>query len=381
MSLLEQLGPELRFLASLRGKPSIPAGMSSERLWPLIARHQLETWLEPVISAWESEGIDAQAVSEFRAKNRSMAMRNLHLAGEMLRLLGRLRVKKITAIAYKGPTLEALVHGKLGCRKIQDLDFILPQADIAQAREMLGEDGYRVSLDLAPAQQETYAAQLGEVALYRPQDQMLVELHSQLAPTAFYFPLAFQAIACRLGTVAISGHEVPTLGREDLLLVLCAHHAKHGWTCLRWLYEVAGVLDGGALRDWDVLVARARELRSVRLLLLGIYLVEQILGYPVPAQVLREIQSDRALPSLAEEVVRLWTRPEGEQRQGLRLFLFHIKLRESFADGLRYAAFTAFAPNVADWQALRLPAGFAFLYYPFRMLRLAWKYATASRRK
>ena len=378
MNLRQDLNPDLLFLTALQQQPAVDHGASWDKVCDLASRHQLETWLNPHVARAKDAGVRSNSIEQLSISCRGAAQHNLQLAGEMLRLVARFSENGIHAVPFKGPCLEALVHGKLGCRPMQDLDFFVPHAHLAKASAILREDGYLLALELPAGRVESYTRQLRQIPFQRPRDGVAVDLHHELMPRAFHFPLSFESVASRLAPVDVCGRPVQTLDRTDLLLVLCAHHAKHGWEHLRWLYEIVAVIAKRSEFDWDKLFQRATELRALRILSLGLYLGSEVLRCPLPSDVLTRIRSDPVVVKLAREVVRPWADPSQGRRSGIRLFRFHVMLREHIPDGIRYANALMFAPTVADWRSLPLPQALSFLYYPWRQVRLLWKYATRA---
>jgi hypothetical protein len=53
---------------------------------------------------------------------------------------------------------------------------------------------------------------------------------------------------------------------------------------------------------------------------------------------------------------------------------FILPLLESFGDKARYVRGMLFAPTEAEYRTLQLPPVFQWLYYPYRLARLALKH-------
>ena len=61
----------------------------------------------------------------------------------------------------------------------------------------------------------------------------------------------------RATLVDLDGRKVKTLSPEDLLLVVCIHAAKHAWTRLCWLRDIAAVRQQQL--NWDLVLERGGE--------------------------------------------------------------------------------------------------------------------------
>ncbi|PYN52240.1 MAG: hypothetical protein DMD94_23260 [Candidatus Rokuibacteriota bacterium] len=68
--------------------------------------------------------------------------------------------------------------------------------------------------------------------------ETLIELHWRFGPAWFRFPVDLRGLSPRLTRIAVPGLDLPMLGQEDNLLVLCAHGTRHLWARLEWVYLV-----------------------------------------------------------------------------------------------------------------------------------------------
>ncbi len=302
------------------------------------------------------------------------ARRNLFLTAELLKLLRLFSANGLRTLPFKGPTLAAFAYGSLALRRFIDLDFLFPPADLPKANEILVANGYRHGLPLPPEQIEAYLESIGQMPFIRGDRACMVELHSRIMPRDFYFPLGLERLWPRLRSLSINGADVPALSSEDLLLVLCAHGAKHWWARLGWICDVAELLRVKKSMNWQEVEEEARYLHCERILLLGILLAHDLLQAPAPTRLIRRARSTSAVLALARQVSRRITSEPGRQLSGLQGALFQFRARERPQDGIRYAISLALTPTRADWTSVRLPTAFPFLYYLFRPLRLFSRY-------
>jgi hypothetical protein len=319
---------------------------------------------------WQS--VPAAVRDSLRDDFQRNAALNLARTGELIRLLGRFRERGIPALPFKGPTLAAYAYGSLSLRQFSDLDLLLRPDDLDASQDLLLSDGYEPQLDLPPARRAEYLRAVGQAPYFRQHDRSLVELHARLTPRRFHFPLGLEELWGRREVLALLGSEVPTLGAEDLLLVLSAHGAKHLFGCLSWISDLAALLLSHPGLDLALALDRARRLRAERMVLLGLRLAYDLLRQAAPEVVERRLCADRTAGDLAAGVWRALT--AGAAPSGFSDAVFHLRVRESRGDGLAYSLSLALQPIVADWQLLALPPGASFLYYWLRPLRLAGKY-------
>jgi hypothetical protein len=264
------------------------------------------------------------------------AQRNLLLGGTLLRLLGLLARHDIPAIPYKGPVLAMAVYGNLALRQFGDLDILVRQQDVERAKDLLLAQGYRWweqrPLTLLPRQRKVYE-------LISADGQVLVELHWAITSSTFYFPLNPARLWERLETVVLLETPVRTLTSEYLLLILCVHGAKHHWHRLAWICDTATLLHVSAEINWEYLLEQADRLGCRRMLLLGVFLAQTLLGKSLSEPLQHRLDADVTIPSLTQEVqARLFS----DARRPLAAIdrpLFYLHLRERLRDRLRCSGY------------------------------------------
>jgi hypothetical protein len=164
--------------------------------------------------------------------------------------------------------------------------------------------------------------------LFNEEGQVLVELHWAVASSTFYFPLDPAALWEHLETVVLLNTPVRTLRREHLLLILCAHGAKHHWDRLAWVCDIAMLLHVCADINWQHLLEHADRSGSRRMLLLGIFLAHTLLGVSLPDNLQQPLRTDPAIPTLAAEVqARLFTKAS-QPLSAVDRPLFYLRLRD-----------------------------------------------------
>ena len=215
----------------------------------------------------------------------------------------------IEAVPYKGPVLAACMYGNLALRQFVDLDIIVRRRDVFRASDVLQSVGYRPNFPLTRAQEAGYLRSRYAVELERDDGYFAVELHWEVAPRYFAFPLDTERLWARLDQVSMYDTTVRTLAPEDLLLMLCAHGAKHLWEKLGWICDIAELVRTHRGMDWDRVAAQARELRSERILGLGLLLASDLLGADVPSRPWAEHAPIRSCGRSGSRCVTSFTRP------------------------------------------------------------------------
>lgn len=301
---------------------------------------------------------------------RDVALRNLAATGALLELMQLFATRGIRAVPYKGPTLAVSVYGNVALRQFNDLDLLLCEQDIFPARDLLIARGYRPLFSLTPAQEAAHLRSIGQLPLKHPDRNVQVDLHAKIMPRWFPFSINLEYWEGRLETLSLGGQEVPVLAREDLLLVLCVHGAKHLWAGLDWIRDVAELIRVYPDMNWERVLRQAKEMHSVRMVLLGVFLASAVLGAILPEKVRSLASSDSAIPALVRDVTERLFRDNRGVPGIAESLAFYFKVLDRPRDRLRSCLHLALVPTVADWQLLSLPPVFSFLYYLIRPSRL-----------
>src|SRR5262249_22989147 len=155
----------------------------------------------------------------------------------------------IPAVPFKGPALAASAYGNLALREFADLDILLLERDVPRARDLLLAWGYGPRVD-----ETDY-----DILVYNESQGIGVELHWKFAQR-YHLPPDPGAFWGRLEGASLCGRPVRAFSAVDLLLILCAHGAKHGWERLAWVCDVARHLAARGDLDWAEALGRARAL-------------------------------------------------------------------------------------------------------------------------
>jgi hypothetical protein len=232
-----------------------------------------------------------------RARFYEVSARNYHLACNLLDLTSLLEAHHIPVLAYKGPAVAMAIYGDLALRQYEDLDLVIRQEHLSKTLELTTQRGFRivpyssrcgfhfVPYDIRP-ENPRHLAKYHVVTLKAPDNTFFVDLHWQLAnDDGRAFCPAIEKVWDRAERLQLPQGSVSTFCREDLLLALCYHGAKHRWSRLKWLLDVAELLRKAEILDWS----RIQEMTADPPLVgvstaLAILLARDLLGLTVPPQ-------------------------------------------------------------------------------------------------
>ena len=206
------------------------------------------------------------------------------LSTELLRIYEIFEKKGVPLIPYKGPVWSCLAFGSPTRRRFDDLDFFVPQEDIAGATALLESAGFASKFEIVDVLTASPTNVPGQYPFSREVTRTQLELHTERTLRYFPIPLNFNKMSRRLITMDLCGRTLRTFSIEDTLMMLCVHGAKHLWDRLLWILDVAQLITIQEV-DWSLLSQIAAKLQSTRVLLLGLHLAHDLFDAPLPEKI------------------------------------------------------------------------------------------------
>ena len=310
-------------------------------------RHGVMPLLYRSLNTACAEAVPKVFLEQLRAAFYANAAHNALLTKELLKLLRLLEMHGMPALPFKGPVLAASIYGNLALRQFGDLDILIREQDAERAREILLSNGYRRFTQISAAHAAAFHRARKVYELVRQDEKVLVELHWAITSWTFFFPLNPEHLWERLETGSFEDTPVRTLPPEDLLLILCVHGAKHYWSKLGWICDVAELLRAHPGLKWTALLLQAKQLGGRRILFLGLFLAHVLLDAGLPEEVWKEINADPVVPRLAAKVQTRLFAQNHAQPSAVNDAAFYLSLRERIRERVPCAVYLAY---------LRLPA-------------------------
>jgi hypothetical protein len=214
-------------------------------------------------------------IEQRRAVERLWGARRVETLTAVLR---RLEAEEIPVLPLKGPVLGERLYGDPLVRLSQDLDLLVPFAQVRPALAALEALGYRGEGGPAMRYHRRYHH---HHRLDRPGGP-LVELHFRLY-VGFGRTIAAEPFLQRAGRYRTqSGGSCLILAPEDELLYLAIHAAGHACDRLGWLYDLKTFLACHPRLDWGTIAARARSHRVAVALGFALRVLRRRLGVEGP---------------------------------------------------------------------------------------------------
>jgi hypothetical protein len=194
------------------------------------------------------------------------------------------------------------------------------------------------------------------------------------------FRVEVDDVMSRLQSVCLAGTIVETFSAEDSMLYQSMHGAKHLWRRLEWITALAETLRSSPEINWEVLLDRATRAHAIRMLGLGLRLVEQFSDVLIPSHVLKTLDADGSMQRMSQNIREQLFTTYGAA-DSTETNLYNLRIMDRKRDALISTLRAIFVPTIPDWQTLSLPASLHSLYYALRPLRLSKAYGGSLLRR
>jgi hypothetical protein len=308
--------------------------------------------------------------------------RAFHYTAEAVHLSKLFAQHQLTMVPLKGLVLSQRIFGNVGMRHSEDLDIWIDPNQFQQVEQILERAGYKRSypaFQLSPKQQQVFLEIAHHCHYEHPERQVWIELHWR--PYAEdLLPATYSAeMLRRTQPVHVGGHSFNCLADGDLLLYLCLHVAKHQWSRLKWLCDIAALLSTDLAIDWATWQQEIIALGMAHLVAQSLLLAQAFFAAPLPTQLNLLFQKIKSTDQVVADYALFLTTYDDKYMIGGELNLFKFKravssltLHQDFIR--RCAEFRRLWLVVDDWQVVRLPDSLFGLYYVLRPFLWLWRY-------
>lgn len=305
------------------------------------------------------------------------ARRSLWFAGELFSILETLSAAGVLAVPYKGPTLAAIAQGDLVLRQFHDLDILIARKDWPQCKQALHRAGFDPKLALTAREEQAYLKSACDFTFHHGPLKNVLEIHWDIVPNFFSVDIPMEPMLARAKPVELCGRAVLSLAPEDLLLCLMVHGAKHAWSRLCWLSDLAYLIQRVPI-DWNTVFRRAESWRTARITRIGLFLTRWILGIELPQSVEAWMQKDVKTSVLARTLTHNLFRDAKILTESLGYFTLFAKQRENALDRMRLFARLATTSTLSEWRSVPLPEPLFPLYGVVRAWRLGQRFVRGA---
>lgn len=277
-------------------------------------------------------------------------------AEQLKHLLQQFAQQGIETLPLKGPVLAETLYGDVALRSYVDLDLLVRRDDYERAAALLLDLGFT-------------AGMVNEYNGGFRYDGTKVELHFEVVPPrAFRFDV--NAIWSRSRRDHFRGKPIRVMCDQDLVLFLCAHGLKHGFSRLIWILDLARALRSVGHRGAKELMQRAEEQDMELWLPIGCEVVRAMFPQELPQAI------DAVIAESPEAAKRAHNAAATLISKGLEEVvtdhgIFYLQTEEGLIRRWRYRL-SFLAPTDQDYQWAerhRINRGLMPILRPLRLLR------------
>ncbi|MFS0596008.1 nucleotidyltransferase family protein [Peribacillus frigoritolerans] len=374
---LSSLSKELRLLLEiLKTEEYESLGLDKKELYKdinwgrflkLAWHHRVYPFIYSKLKKVSDNRIPPYVIQTLYKEFKKNTLKMLLLSGEMEQVGKLFTENQIRLLYLKGPVIADDIYGDISLRTSKDLDILISITDLKRAEELLLSTGYEK--EVFPYVLNELKWRSHHVIYFHPEKNIQIEIHWRLQSLPMKEP-KFNELWERRRVSTLTSYPVYFLGKEDLLLFLISHGARHGWFRLRWLLDIDQMLRKGLkLDDVYPLISKYQNRK----------LVGQAL---ILTSVLLKTHMNKDWESLTEE---------NDSKKIAKNALYFIKGTESletimsskyykhYSLSLKsnlqklFLFLILFYPSSADLMTLRVPKPFHFLYFPLRPFLVVWR--------
>ena len=181
----------------------------------------------------QQNDVPADVLERLEHRCSAIAERNRFLFEELLGLLALFEANDIPAVPFKGPALAMALHGDVALRQFGDLDLFIPADRVARAKKVLLAHGCRFRHSSEDGVLAEYEGHYGCVE---------IDLQWAFAPKWKAFPIDIEQFWAHVEHVSMGSADVLQPSPGDQLRILSAHAAKHCWSKLGWIIDMAAFI-------------------------------------------------------------------------------------------------------------------------------------------
>jgi hypothetical protein len=293
----------------------------------------------------------------------AITVANLRHAAEESRLFHAFEASGIELVFVKGTTGAVLAYQSLAIKTAWDIDLLVARADVDRASALLTGLGYEQRAPdpaLSEAEFRRWSRHSKEMLWISPTLGIAVELHMALVDN----PELLSTIGMESPRQMVRHGDalnLPTLATEELFAFMCVHGTIHLWARLKWLADVAALIESNNL-DREKLYRSSLALGAGRCGALALLLCNRFFGTALPMRLMAELRTDQAVALLERNTLaamaRCETLADGAEdaltlvRAMAVLFFAKPSLRYFLAE-LRFRMFFPYSPqHLSVWLPL-----------------------------
>ncbi|HBX22975.1 MAG TPA: hypothetical protein DEF34_05000 [Desulfotomaculum sp.] len=384
----EQISPELwLMLASAGGdinkaQSLLQQPVNWDWLLKLADHHRVYPLVYKTLNQLNNPAIPQHVLDLLQQKCWQNAILAINMSQETIRMAKCFESHGILAIVLKGAPLAWRLYGDITIRPSSDIDILVPFEELEKAISILETEGYTEKQNLTSRQLQIYLKTNKRNSYHltyrHNKTNICLELHWKISSAGFHS--LFTPTENIIRKIKVEGSSLPVLLEEEWLLYLILHGAKHGWSYLRWLVDIAEFTQKKGL-DWNKISFLAKNFGLESILHQSLILANRFLATPIPLDISSKVNNDRSAWRLAYSAMDLCLSTAdseilGDKKQRLKYLQnnYYSLLWPGWKNRNRFNYVSKiFKPTLYEIKLISLPNRVYVLYYFIRPCYWVWR--------
>ncbi len=298
---------------------------------------------------------------------------SLNFAIHAIRMYQKFEEHDIKHCFFKGPLLSLELYQDVGYRNFRDLDLLVNLKDVEKAKliiEELGFDCIYPRIQLSAKQQRANYKLSHHYHFIHPAQITQVELHWNITNPKSFYEKKTEDIINNSRKISVSNYSLPYLSKINNLVYLAAHGSIHQWYRLFWLKDFSVLIANTSRKDINKAYELSKQLHLEKCFLQACSLSE--LFYKTETSILK---SRKVKPGLLKTAIKSIKTTDLSQKGvtgKIQLVLYRLRMKPTFR--YHFELLYRLRTHLSDWEIIRLPDAFFFLYYLLRPFLLIYKF-------
>lgn len=355
-----------------------------DRFFQLVELHVVQPLVFDCLSLPNVKSyIPASIYQTLRQQQHVGVQQTMRQTAALLRLQRAFMQADVTFLPLKGTVLSQRLFGNFSMRLFGDLDLYIAPEDLERVEEIVQGLGYRrvsPGFTLSSRARAVYLHSRHHFVYGHVEHGIKLELHwKPFAKGRVLDSRYFTQMVERTHTLEVNGTPFLCLADGDLLLYLAIHGSYHRWSRLKWLVDIAALLQQPLAIDWPAWKAEITTYELQHAIIESTVLANQLLGAPIPPAMAPWIREEDVDAIVADVLPYLsmsrkeWRGVGKINRARISRIRNRFRLRRNI--GHFAEAFYGLWVEPDDWRDFPLPDVLFPLYYPLRPFFWLWRYA------
>jgi hypothetical protein len=345
------------------------------RLLSLAQEHHVVTLLNKGLQ--RSEGVPPPVRRWMENYCRTSVSHNLSLASELFDVIDVLEASGIEVAPFKGPAWAKILYGNLADREIADLDLFVDQLELERVAKILRDSGY-ISVPPDAVVLDTSK----DIEFVHVETAIHIEVHWSACEPWLDSRLALLKLWTPQSTTVLLNRNVPVPSPENMLFLLAIHGFRDGWESLKWVCDIAKMLQVFPNLDFAAILRTTDKLSRRRVILVPLALAQRLFNLELPVLAADAIARDGIVSEIAAQIARRFYSAEADHLESGpytasgRIYLewYRVQMCDSVWERLGWHTkflVKLLEPNEHDCAPFggKLPQGAYWLVRPWRLLR------------